>query len=370
MLTINRRVGNALGFIACAVLMGYALYAQHVLGLAPCPLCIFQRVAVITVGVLFLIAALHGPSSSKGALGYAVVITLATLGGIGISARAGFDSYGASRFLTAMQRNADVKGASPNTGIDPHVADFLSSHPATPERVRNAVANARQFSGPGNGERDHDAYLGDIEGMVYGEDPSEGFARGRHFLHPKLGFTFTAPPGFSLDNTAQAVLGLKEGGGEAMRLDVVSVPAEQRLSDYLKSGWIDNVDSSSTEDFSINGFPAATASAKGERWSFRLFAVRFGSDVYRFIFAARELTPANDKSFREAVMTFRRMSVKESAGIKPLHIRVVAAKAGDTIDTLAQRMATDHKLERFLLLNGLQSHDKVKAGQKVKVVME
>ena len=78
--------------------------------------------------------------------------------------------------------------------------------------------------------------------LVYGEDPSEGFVRGRRFLHPKLGFTFLAPPGFSLDNTAQAVLGLKEGGDEALRLDVVSVPAEQSLPDYLKSGWMENVD--------------------------------------------------------------------------------------------------------------------------------
>ena len=84
----------------------------------------------------------------------------------------------------------------------------------------------------------------------------------------------------------------------------------------------------------------------------------------------RDLTAASDKSFRESVMTFRRMSVKESAGVKPLHIRVIAAKADDTIETLAQRMATDHKLERFLLLNGFQSHDKLKPGQKVKVVME
>ena len=87
MLTINRRVGNALGFLACAALMGYALYAQHVLGLEPCPLCIFQRVAVIAVGVLFLIAALHNPSSNKGALAYGVLIDLAALVGIGISAR-------------------------------------------------------------------------------------------------------------------------------------------------------------------------------------------------------------------------------------------------------------------------------------------
>ena len=106
---------------------------------------------------------------------------------------------------------------------------FFSAHPSTPERVKNALVNARQFSGPGTGERDRNEYLGDLQGMVYGEDPSEGFVRGRRFLHPKLGFTFLAPPGFSLDNTAQAVLGLKAGGGEAMRLDVVTVPAEQSL---------------------------------------------------------------------------------------------------------------------------------------------
>ena len=157
-----------------------------------------------------------------------------------------------------MQRNADLKAAGSGEARAP---DFLTTHPATPERIKNALANARQFSGPGAGERDRNEYLADLDGLAYGEDPSEGFVRGRRFLHPKLGFTFLAPPGFTLDNTAQAVLGLK-GGNEAMRLDVVSVPAEQSLPDYLKSGWMEKVDPSSVEEFTVNGFPAATATAE------------------------------------------------------------------------------------------------------------
>lgn len=82
----NRRFGNGLGFLACAALMAYALYAQHVLGLAPCPLCIFQRVAVMSVGVLFLIAALHNPGA-LGARVYGALIWLAAACGIGIAAR-------------------------------------------------------------------------------------------------------------------------------------------------------------------------------------------------------------------------------------------------------------------------------------------
>ena len=287
--------------------------------------------------------------------------------GVGISARAGFDPYGASRFLADMQRNADLKTAG---GGEARAPDFLTTHPATPERIKNALANARQFSAPGAGERDRDEYLGTIDGLVYGEDPSEGYVRGRRFLHPKLGFTFVAPPGYSLDNTAQAVLGLK-GGNEAMRFDVVSVPAEQSLTDYLKSGWMDNVDTASLEEFTVNGFPAATATAKGDEWSFRLFAVRFGSDVYRFIFAAKNRTAQVDRSFRKSIATFRRMSLKESEQIHPLRLKIVTVGAHDTVETLARRMASsDHALDRFRVLNGLGAHDGVKPGAKVKIAVD
>jgi disulfide bond formation protein DsbB len=83
---ISRRSGNALGFLACAALMGYALYAQYVLGLQPCPLCIFQRIATIVTGILFLIATIHNPRGI-GARVYGALIALAALGGMLISAR-------------------------------------------------------------------------------------------------------------------------------------------------------------------------------------------------------------------------------------------------------------------------------------------
>ena len=82
----NRRFGNGVGVLACVALMAYALYAQHVLGLAPCPLCIFQRVAVMAVGAIFLIAALHNPGT-LGARIYGGLILLAAACGIGIAAR-------------------------------------------------------------------------------------------------------------------------------------------------------------------------------------------------------------------------------------------------------------------------------------------
>jgi predicted Zn-dependent protease len=321
------------------------------------------------------------PDSQQGALALAKSkITLASFSraqefeadgiGVGIAAKAGFDPYGAERFLSAMGQNADFKTAV-QTRIDPRAPDFLSSHPATPERVKNAESQARQFGAPGGGERDRAEYLAAIDNMVYGEDPSEGFVRGRRFLHPKLGFTFVAPEGFALDNTAQAVLGVKQGGGQALRLDVVRVPAEQTLHDYLTSGWIDDIDAKSVDELTINGFPAATAVAKGDHWAFRLFALRFGSDVYRFIFAAKKMTPEADRSFRESVTTFRRMSLAESNAAKPMRLRIVTVGPGDTVERLARRMANvDRPVERFRVLNGLSPNDRLQAGDRVKVITE
>jgi predicted Zn-dependent protease len=289
--------------------------------------------------------------------------------GVGISARAHFDPYGAARFLTSMERNAELKVGKPS--FDPRTQDFLSSHPATPERIERAQTTARQYTSPENTERDREEYLATIDNIVYGEDPSEGFVRGRRFLHPKLGFTFQAPENFTLDNTAQAVIGVREGGTQAMRFDVVRVPAEQSLGDYLNSGWMENVEKASTEDITINGFSAASATAAGDQWQFKIYALRFGSDVYRFIFATRQKTTESDRNARETVSSFRRLSLEEIQEARPLRIKVITVQPGDTVESLSHRMAgVDHPTDRFRVLNGLDARAQVKVRDRVKIVVD
>ena len=62
---MSSRQGNLLGFAACTGLLAYAYYAQVVLHLEPCPLCIFQRVGLFALGVVFLAAAVHDAAGSK-----------------------------------------------------------------------------------------------------------------------------------------------------------------------------------------------------------------------------------------------------------------------------------------------------------------
>ncbi|MFO1110700.1 MAG: M48 family metalloprotease [Bradyrhizobium sp.] len=289
--------------------------------------------------------------------------------GVGISAKAQFDPYGAARFLSAMERNASLKAGK--ASLDPRAQDFLSSHPATPERVQHARTSAKQYNSPQAGERDRETYLSTIDNIVYGEDPSEGFVRGRRFLHPKLGFTFAAPDTFTLDNTAQAVIGVRDGGTQAMRFDVVRVSADQSLSAYLNSGWMENVDKSSTEEMTINGFPAASAIAQGDQWHFKVYVLRFSADVYRFIFATRQKSTESERNARETVNSFRRLTLEEIQAARPLRIKVITVQPGDTVESLAHRMSgVDHPAERFRILNGLETHAQVKVRDKVKIVVD
>jgi predicted Zn-dependent protease len=288
--------------------------------------------------------------------------------GIGIAARAGFDPEGAARFLTSLDRNVHLK---PNDGrTDPQLLDFIS-HPANSERVDNAQATARQQRAMDGIERDRDAYLAGVDGLLYGDDPNQGFVRGRRFMHPKFGFTFTAPEDFVLENTAQAILGRKAGGSQTLRLDVVRVPSEQTLANYLTSGWIDNVDPASIGEVTVNGFPAVTATARGEQWSFRVYLVRFGIEVYRVIFATKEESPETDRVFRESFNTFRHMRLAEIETAKPLRLAVVTVGPEDNVERLARRMAiADRPFEHFRVLNGLAPGQTVNPGDRVKIVIE
>ena len=83
---MQRRQANLLGFVLCAALMGYALYAQFYMHLDPCMLCIFQRVAVIGLGLVFLAAALQNPRG-WGSRVYGGLILILAVGGTAVDIR-------------------------------------------------------------------------------------------------------------------------------------------------------------------------------------------------------------------------------------------------------------------------------------------
>lgn len=287
--------------------------------------------------------------------------------GISVIARAGYDPFGASRFLSSLARSSEMRAAliGQKGGSRP---DILSTHPSTPERIAAALQAARQIGAPGIGETARPQYLAAIDGIAFGDNPMDGAIRGRKFIHPRLGFAFEAPEGYALENSAQAVLGVADGGAEALRFDSVRAPQGKSLTDYLTSGWIDGLLSSTIRTGTVNDLPAVFADARAGEWNFRVAVIAFHDDLYRIIFAIKAMTPAADRKFNESINSFRPITPEEEKLAQPLHIRLAVAAAGDTAQTMADKMAlTDRPLQQFQLLNGLDA-EQLKPGETYKIV--
>src|SRR5271157_5621088 len=178
--------------------------------------------------------------------------------GIKTIAQAGYDPYGAARFLTALGEWSALRASISGAGTADR-PDMMSTHPSTPERLSQAEAEASQSGSPGAGAKGRDAYLEAIDGIAFGDDPLQGIVHGTTFIHPKLGFAFDAPDGFALENQTTALIGVGQGGGEALRLDSVAIADSTPVSSAIASGWIDGLKTTSVEPMQIGGLEAATA---------------------------------------------------------------------------------------------------------------
>ena len=291
----------------------------------------------------------------------------ADLIGIRSSGQAGFDPYAAARFLQSM---ASFSGFRSVTGANDASLDFLASHPNTPQRIDLATRHARAFGQPGVGTRDRDSYLAGIDGLLFGDTPEEGYVRGHTFLHPGLGVSFSVPQGFIIDNSTAAVTA--SGPGDmAIRFDGVQIPAGTSLTDYLRSGWVAGLDDASVQQTTIDGNEAATAKAQADNWKFDVTVIRAGGQVYRLLTAAPVASTALDAVARSVGGSFRVLSERERASLKPLRIKVVTVGRRDTVESLASRMAgVDRQQELFRVLNALGPTDTLAPGDKVKIVTD
>ncbi len=290
--------------------------------------------------------------------------------GIRHSSRSGYDPFAAARFLQSMAAYADLRSV---TGAADASLDFLASHPNAPQRIELALRHARQYGAPGGaGTRDRDSFLTGIDGLLFGDTPEEGFVRGNTFLHPRLGVSFAVPTSFVIDNSAAAVTAT--GPGEtAVRFDGVALDPRTSLVDYVRSGWVAGLEVSSVRATTINGNDAAMAKARAGGWQFDIVVIRAGEggQVYRLLTAAPAASTSLESTARAVSGSFKVLTQAERAALKPLRIRIVTVRPGDTVGSLAASMVgVDRKLELFRVLNALGPGATVSAGDKVKIVTD
>ncbi|MCC7048746.1 MAG: M48 family metalloprotease [Alphaproteobacteria bacterium] len=296
--------------------------------------------------------------------------------GVATMARAGYDPLAMASFLAKLEQQdalqATLAGRTPGRG---DAFNLFATHPRTAERVERAIAQAG-LAGATEGREEREAYLRRIDGLLYGDDPGQGFVSGRAFVHPTLGFRFEVPDGFQLLN-GQAEVTAVGPGGATIRFDNAAEVYGGPMRGYIAERWGREAPLANLEPLAVNGMEGASAVARlntqGGPVDIRFTAIRFAPDrIYRFQFIApTQFAAAWGPEFGKVTGSFRRLSRDEARTARPRRVALVRADARDSAQSLAERFAAaDHRPERFRALNGLKPDEPVAAGRLYKIVVE
>lgn len=290
-------------------------------------------------------------------------------GGIMLLRKAGYDPRAMSTVLQSLANQNALDAQL--MGTADRVPAWASTHPDPASRVRAALVQAGAGAG---GVTNRDTFLTRIGGMTYGDDPKQGVVEGRKFIHPELKLVFEAPAGFYLMNgTAAVTIGGQSGKGQ-----FGSDKYSGDLDAYVRSAFAGltqqgqaAIDPGTITRTAVNGIPAAYATARvnngGSQVDVTVFAYQFNATTaYHFLTVVQA---GGAQVFAPMYQSLRQISASEAAAVKPRKLVVVAVKKGDTIASLASRMAyADAQQQRFQVLNGLAAGSSLAVGQKVKLV--
>lgn len=287
--------------------------------------------------------------------------------GIRYLARAGYDPDASGDILGSLGAQTDLEGRLSGRGGG-QGPSWLSTHPATDERVARARREAAAIPA-GQRQTGRDAFLNAIDGMPYDDDADSGVVDGRRFIHPGLRLAFEAPAGFTLQNSASAVTGVgpggarfQFGGGGGGDMDAYAARVWQAAGGR----------GSPLRPTRINGLEAGVSQTSAYTSAGQVEALLV---VYRFapdrLYHILALAPAGGAGvFNPLIDSVRRLSPAEAAGVKTRRVAVVTVGAGDTVQSLANRMAfSDDRLARFLVLNGLDNGRAPPPGSRVKLIV-
>lgn len=290
--------------------------------------------------------------------------------GIQYLVRAGYNPRAMGHVLESLAAQ-NALDAQLNGNTSATVPAWASTHPDPASRVQAAYTRAGASA---TGNVNADGFLSRINGVMYGDDPKQGMIEGRTFTHPEFRLTFEAPQGFSLMNGARAV----SISGQSGKAQFSSAAYDGNLETYVRTVFNSLVGKGQAlaptqlERTAVNGIPAAFGVARASTSSGQVDVVVFVYDFggnRAFHFAAI-MAAGQAGGLNSLYRSMRRISAADAAAIKPRRVDVVTVRAGDTVASLAARMAFDDAKEaRFRVLNGLTSGDRVSVGDKVKIVV-
>lgn len=302
--------------------------------------------------------------------------------GVRYMTRAGYDPDAMTSFFTKLRAHQRIEGLMEGNPDAGEQSNIMSTHPRTADRIEQAIklsSEAQNGMAEGKKKLNASEYLSKIDGMIFGDDISQGIIRGNTFVHPDLAIRFDVPDGFRLFNSPANVVAKKNEEAAIVfdMADAKEVNQASTLKNYITTYWAKDLYVTGIENININGMNAVTGvseiNTKQGRRDIRVVAIQDAKGpVYRLLFITdRNKTTELNLPLRNTTYSFRKLTETEVKNIKPYHIKLYQVRADDTPSSLAEMLkVSEFKAEWMEALNAIKSDSKLIAGTTIKLISE
>ncbi len=246
--------------------------------------------------------------------------------------------------------------------------EWLSTHPDPGGRAEKAAERAAKVTDLEGRRVEREAFLAHLDGMVFGENPRQGFFQGTAFLHPDLRFRIDFPEGWKTQNTAAAVVAVSPQKDAAIQLTPAGKlsPEEARAKFFSQQG---------VKPLAIGAGPgggAAAFEANTEQGALRgvVSFVSHGGATYQLVgFTPAEKLDAYAAAFQRAFATFGPLTDPAALAVQPARIALVKVPRDMTVAEFMKAFPSGAKSEEIALVNGLADGRGLEAGRTAKRIV-
>jgi predicted Zn-dependent protease len=288
--------------------------------------------------------------------------------GIEYAAKGGWDPAAVPGVLQTLSRMSELS--------EKGVPNWLSTHPEPGSRVVEAQPIVAKFATADARARNREAFLRMIDGIVVGDNPKDGIVRGNAFLHPEMRFALEFPEGWNVMNSPSQVAAQEPGEKHYMLLQLVDRPQGRSVDEIAARAMADagfkRLEGQPTR---LGGLDAFVGLYQGQisgigRVIMRAAHVMQGRNVYVVAgFAPEAEFGRIDRVVTDSIGTFRELSAREAAEIRPNRLDFYTVRAGDTWQSIAARGGGLVKATDLAIMNNHDVSDQPDPGERIKIVV-
>ncbi|MDR9417475.1 M48 family metalloprotease [Gracilimonas sp.] len=290
--------------------------------------------------------------------------------GVEYSAMKNYQAAEGADFFTSLKRITENQGGG--------IPTLQSSHPDPGEREETIPRLAQEWAEKGYEQTilDKEEFLSMISGIVYGENPREGFNRDGMFYHPDLEFQFPVPEGFNLQNQTSAVVMFNEAQDAIMQftIDSENESPEASVNAFLAQEGITVIEQQNIESSRYNGYRGeATAQMEdGTMLTLQLTALAHQGNVYRFLsYSTSDQFPDYETIFEEVSSGFEELTDTEVLNIQPVRLELMTTSSRATFsDLLPDELPMNITPLDMAIVNQVNLDQTIEAGTTLKMPVQ